>query len=177
MIGPGNVINVKNLLQEIADCDVDQERLAIDPRAMVIEKADIRREQRLAESIGSTEQGVGWATARRVLRGADQKMVDVRMAGDIPDLEPYLRSVTDVLEDAYSRGLRIMLEGTQGTGLSLYHGSYPHVTSRDTGVAGTLSEAGVAPHRLRRCILVCAPTRSGSKAPRRPTVRGLCRSS
>jgi adenylosuccinate synthase len=155
MIGPGNVINVKNLLQEIADCDVDQERLAIDPRAMVIEKADIRREQHLAESIGSTKQGVGWATARRVLRGADRKMADVRMAGDIPDLQPYLCSATDVLEDAYSRGLRIMLEGTQGTGLSLYHGSYPHVTSRDTGVAGTLSEAGVAPHRLRRCILVC----------------------
>ena len=155
MIGPGNVINVENLLQEIADCDVDQERLSIDPGAMVIEKADIRREQRLAESIGSTKQGVGWATARRVLRGADRRMVNVRMAGDIPDLEPYIRSATDVLEDAYSRGLRIMLEGTQGTGLSLYHGSYPHVTSRDTGVAGTLSEAGVAPHRLRRCILVC----------------------
>ncbi len=155
MVGPGNVINVEKLLQEIADCEVDQRRLTIDPKAMVIEKADIRREQGLAESIGSTKQGVGWATARRILRGADPKMAEVRLAQDVPDLEPYLRSATDVLEDAYSRGLRIMLEGTQGTGLSLYHGSYPHVTSRDTGVAGTLSEAGVAPHRLRRCILVC----------------------
>lgn len=155
MIGPGNVINVKGLLDEIADCDVDHERLAIDPRAMVIEDIDIRREGRLAQRIGSTKQGVGWATARRVLRGADDRLAGVRMAGDIPDLQPYLANATDVLEDAYSRGWRIMLEGTQGTGLSLYHGSYPHVTSRDTGVAGTLSEAGVAPHRLRRCILVC----------------------
>lgn len=155
LIGPGNVINVENLLQEIADCEVSQDRLAIDPRAMVIERADIRREQRLAEKIGSTKQGVGWATARRVLRGADGKMADVRMAAYIPDLQPFLAPAIDILEDAYSRGLRIMLEGTQGTGLSLYHGSYPHVTSRDTSVAGTLSEAGIAPHRLRRCVLVC----------------------
>jgi adenylosuccinate synthase len=155
LVGPGNVINVESLLQEIADCDVDKERLAIDPHAMVIDKSDIKREERLEESIGSTKQGVGWATARRVLRGADPKMSKVRMAEDIPDLQPFLRPATNVLEDAYSRGLRIMLEGTQGTGLSLYHGFYPHVTSRDTGVAGTLSEAGVAPHRLRRCILVC----------------------
>jgi adenylosuccinate synthase len=173
LIGPGNVINPKTLLQEIADCDVDQERLAIDQRAMVIEKADIDREQHLAESIGSTKQGVGWATARRVLRGADRRMVNVRMAKDIPDLEPFLCDATDKLEQAYSRGLRIMLEGTQGTGLSLYHGSYPHVTSRDTGVAGTLSEAGIAPHRLRRCILVCrtypirveSPSRKDSSGP------------
>ncbi len=155
LIGPGNVINPRKLLQEIAECEIDQERLAIDRHAMVIDEVDIRNEERLEKSIGSTKQGVGWATARRVLRGADPGMAEVRMAKDISDLEPFLCNATDVLEDAYSRGLRVMLEGTQGTGLSLYHGSYPHVTSRDTGVAGTLSEAGVAPHRLRRCILVC----------------------
>jgi adenylosuccinate synthase len=155
LLGPGNVINSERLLQEIADCDVGLDRLAIDRHAMVIEKADIDRERRLGETIGSTRQGVGWATARRVLRGADRRMAKVRMAQDIPDLEPFLCDATSKLEDAYSRGLRIMLEGTQGTGLSLYHGSYPHVTSRDTGVAGSLSEAGIAPHRLRRCILVC----------------------
>jgi adenylosuccinate synthase len=155
LIGPGNVIRVSSLLQEIADCEVEQDRLSIDPRAMVIEDTDIRREKGLQESIGSTRQGVGWATARRVLRGADKRMAKVRMAGDIDDLTPFLKPAAEVLEDAYSRGLRIMLEGTQGTGLSLYHGAYPHVTSRDTSVAGTLSEAGIAPHRLRRCVLVC----------------------
>jgi adenylosuccinate synthase len=67
MVGPGNVINVEKLLQEIADCEVDQRRLTIDPKAMVIEKADIRREQGLAESIGSTKQGVGltWTEVER----------------------------------------------------------------------------------------------------------------
>ncbi len=155
LLGPGNVVSVKSLLKEIAACDVDSNRLSIDPRAMVIEAADIRREKGLQERIGSTRQGVGWATARRLLRGADGRLAKVRMAKDIPDLEPFLAPASEILEDAYASGLRIMLEGTQGTGLSLYHGSYPHVTSRDTSVAGTLSEAGIAPHRLRRCLLVC----------------------
>ena len=48
-----------------------------------------------------------------------------------------------------------MLEGTQGAFLSIYHGSYPHVTSRDTCVAGCLSEAGIAPSLVRRTIMVC----------------------
>jgi adenylosuccinate synthase len=155
LMGPGNVIRVKSLLQEIAECDVSRDRLSIDPRAMVIEDADIRREGHLQSSIGSTRQGVGWATARRLLRGADKRMAKVRMAEDVEDLHPFLKPAGDVLENAYSRELRIMLEGTQGTGLSLYHGSYPYVTSRDTSVAGSLSEAGIAPHRLRRCVLVC----------------------
>jgi adenylosuccinate synthase len=47
------------------------------------------------------------------------------------------------------------LEGTQGTGLSLYHGSYPHVTSRDTTVAGCLAEAGISPHWVRKVVMVC----------------------
>ncbi len=42
-----------------------------------------------------------------------------------------------------------MLEGTQGSGLSLHHGPYPTVTSRDTNVAGCLAEAGIAPARVR----------------------------
>jgi adenylosuccinate synthase len=155
LLGPGNVLNVETLLKEIADCEVDHRRLAIDPRAMIIEPQDSECEAYLEATIGSTRQGVGWATARRLLRGADPKMAPVRMARDVPDLEPFVRPATDVLEEAYAAGDRIQLEGTQGTGLSLYHGSFPHVTSRDTGVAGALSEAGIAPHRLRRCVLVC----------------------
>lgn len=39
--------------------------------------------------------------------------------------------------------------------LSLYHGEYPHVTSRDTTVAGCLAEAGIPPSRVRRVVMVC----------------------
>jgi adenylosuccinate synthase len=46
------------------------------------------------------------------------------------------------------------VEGTQGTGLSLHHGEYPFVTSRDTSGSGCLAEAGIAPTRIRRTIVV-----------------------
>jgi adenylosuccinate synthase len=48
----------------------------------------------------------------------------------------------------------VLLEGTQGTALSLYHGHYPYVTSRDTTTAGCLAEAGIGPHRVRKVVLV-----------------------
>ena len=43
----------------------------------------------------------------------------------------------------------------EGTALSLHHGFYPHVTSRDTTVSGCLAEAGIAPSRVRRIIMTC----------------------
>jgi adenylosuccinate synthase len=49
----------------------------------------------------------------------------------------------------------VLVEGTQGAGLSLYHGQYPYVTSRDTSVGGCLSEAGISPSRVRKIVMVC----------------------
>jgi adenylosuccinate synthase len=67
-------------------------------------------------------------------------------------------STTSQLEAAYRRGDSILLEGTQGSGLSLYHGAYPYVTSRETNVAGCLAEAGISPSRVRRILMVIRPT-------------------
>jgi adenylosuccinate synthase len=47
-----------------------------------------------------------------------------------------------------------MLEGTQGTSLSLHHGPYPYVTSRETTASGCLADAGIAPSRVRRIVMV-----------------------
>jgi adenylosuccinate synthase len=152
IIAPGSVLNTRTLLKEINDCRVDNSRLFIDPQAMVIDSQDIKREAKLVESIGSTGQGVGAATARRIMGRSDAKL---KLARDINDLRPYVKPTGELLERAYSSGRRILLEGTQGTGLSLYHGSYPHVTSRDTTVAGCLSEAGIPPSRVRKIVMVC----------------------
>jgi adenylosuccinate synthase len=153
LIGPGAVLNVPALLREIADCGVPRERLFIDPQAMVIQSADITAEKKLVKEIGSTGQGVGSATARRIMGRSLKKMV---LARDIPELRPYTgSSAREQLEHAYASRQKILLEGTQGTGLSLFHGPYPFVTSRDTSVAGVLSEAGVAPRRVRKIVMVC----------------------
>lgn len=153
LIGPGATIDPILLQQEIAECGVEADRLSIDPQAMIIEPADLEAEQTLVKSIASTGKGGGHAAARRVLRGA-QRDIPVRLARDVPQLAAYIRPARVVLDDAYRKGQRILLEGTQGTALSLYHGHYPHVTSRDTTTNGTLAEAGIGPRRLRRVIIV-----------------------
>jgi adenylosuccinate synthase len=169
VIGAGAVLDVDVLLYEIAECQVEANRLFIDPQAMIIEAEDKSREQELKREIGSTGQGVGYATARRILgRGQlPDGLPPVRLAGSVPVLRPFTRRrAADVLAEAFSSGRRVLLEGTQGTGLSLFHGDYPSVTSRDTTVAGCLAEAGVPPHRIDRVVLVARtyPIRVGGES-------------
>ena len=59
VLGPGAVISVDRVLDEIAKCKVSKERLAIDPQAMIIEITDRTTERALVDKIGSTGQGVG----------------------------------------------------------------------------------------------------------------------
>lgn len=152
LIGAGAVLNAEYLMREIAECNVNRDRLSIDPRAMVISRTDITREAGLKARIGSTGQGVGFATARRIVNRGKR----IRLAGDVPELAPFIHGETwEILEDAYARGQKALVEGTQGIALSLYHGDYPHVTSRDTSVSGSLAEAGVSPSRVRKVVMVC----------------------
>lgn len=155
LLGAGAVIYVPKLRQEIADHLVSAERLSIDPLAMIIEDADRVLEQTLLETISSTAQGVGSATARKIMGRGGKLESAVRLAKDVDELKPYIREAQPLLEKAYLRGSRILLEGTQGTTLSIHHGPYPHVTSRDTSVAGCLADAGIAPTRVRRVVMVC----------------------
>jgi adenylosuccinate synthase len=154
LLGPGATIYLPGLHREIAECEADVERLSIDPQAMIITETDRAEEAELQRAMGSTAQGVGSATARRIL---DRKRArrDVTIAENEPSLKPFIRPSCDVLDECFRRGCRVMLEGTQGTGLSLFHGSYPYVTSRDTTVAGCLSEAGISPSRVRKVVMVC----------------------
>ena len=119
---------------------------------MTISDKDVDAEEGLYRRIGSTKQGVGAATARRI---TDRGKKTVVLAAQVRELAHYIRPTYEVVFDALSANKRILIEGTQGTGLSLYHGDYPYVTSRDTSVSGCLSEVGIAPKRVRRVIMVC----------------------
>ena len=151
LIGAGAVLNVDTLLREIAECNVDANRLKIDRGAMVIKEEDIETESDLVKGIGSTGQGVGAATSRRIM----QRNQGTKLAEDVPELDPFMCNALEVLQDTFAANGRVCLEGTQGTGLSLYHGSYPYVTSRDTTVSGCLAEAGIPPGKVRRVVMVC----------------------
>lgn len=151
LLGPGAVINPKKLLDELADHSIDRDRLIIDGQAMIISDEDIEEEQRLFGNISSTAQGVGVASARKLTGRSDYKSGEkLFLAKDCDDLKPFIGSARKILADAFVNGHRILLEGTQGTSLSVHHGQYPHVTTRDTTVAGCLADAGIAPSNVRR---------------------------
>jgi len=148
-------LDVEVLMDEIAECGVESDRLSIDPQAMIIEQADLDAEQALVAEIASTGKGGGSAAARRILgRGSHRIDAPVRLARDMPELAAFIRPAREVLEEAYRNGHRVLVEGTQGTALGLCHGTWPYVTSRDTTTSGTLAEAGIGPRRIRRVILV-----------------------
>lgn len=154
VIGAGAVIGLNVLLAEVAELAITESQLLIDPQAMIIDESDIEwEESTLKGAIGSTAQGIGAATARKILyRRPD---TTVRLAKNIPALRHYIGDTIEFFAQCISAGKKIMLEGTQGTSLSLHHGHYPHVTSRVTSAAACLAEAGLASRQVRRTVMVC----------------------
>jgi len=150
LIGPGAVLDEQTIIKEIEDLGPGRS-VFIDPQCMIIESGDKVAEGSLVSGIGSTGQGVGSATSRRIMG----RSADTKLAKDIERLKPFIKPSLEILSDAYSNGKKILLEGTQGTSLSLFHGCYPYVTSRDTSVSGCISEAGISPRMVRKIIMVC----------------------
>jgi adenylosuccinate synthase len=151
LLGPGAVLDMDVLLREINDCGVTPDRLTVDPHALVIEEDDIRKEIDLKQTIGSTGTGGGAALARRIMQRGQAG--SVRTAQDMPELAPYVRDAAETIKQVRACG-SILIEGTQGTSLSVLHGSFPHVTSRDTTVGTLLAEVGVPPQSARHVIVV-----------------------
>jgi len=46
------------------------------------------------------------------------------------------------------------VEGTQGTHLSLWHGTYPFVTSKDVTASGICADIGIGPKRVDEVLVV-----------------------
>lgn len=158
LLGPGMTIHIAGLLKEIEKTGIKPGRLFIDPQASIIEEEDIAAEKGgVVGAIASTGSGSGAAKARRITSRGDRQK-PFRLARDAPELKEYLGSTLDELERSYRAGHSILLEGTQGSGLSIYHGQYPYVTSRDTNVAGCLAEAGISPSRVRKILMVVRTT-------------------
>ena len=152
LIGPGAVLNKSKILEEIRFFGIEIGRLIIDENAIIISDDDITKEQEIKETISSTGQGVGVATSKNII--ARLYGETGHKAKNHNELRGFIGSTSNELESLYRQGKKTLLEGTQGTGLSLHHGLYPHVTSRDTAASGCLSEAGISPRRVRKIIMV-----------------------
>ena len=159
----GSLIDVDILRKEVAALGMDPARVHLSPYATVIERRDKDLEgSALVGAIGSTGSGTGAALARRILRSGD-----LRQAKDCPDLAPYVRDVDEILGRVLSSGRRIVVEGSQGFGLSLFHGrDYPYATSRDTTAGTFLGEAGIGPTQVDDVTLVIRtyPIRVGGRS-------------
>ena len=156
LIPSGGLIDLEVLRKELEALGLGPDRVGVDRRAMVIEESDRKAEQdlHLRERLSSTLCGVGSAVSRRVLRGDD-----VRLAKDAAAvttwLKPFLTDVSAEINEGVDRGKKVLIEGTQGFGLSLYHSeSYPKTTSRDTSAAGCISECGISPRLVTDIVLV-----------------------
>ena len=148
LIGPGVVVNPKVALREVEELGI-RGRFGIDPQCAIIEPKHIEADKKghLKEKIGTTGTGTGPCNADRALRLA-------KMAREVAELEEFISDVPAELNDALDSGANVILEGTQGTYISLYHGTYPYVTSNDVCASAICSDVGVGPTRVDEVVLV-----------------------
>jgi adenylosuccinate synthase len=73
----------------------------------------------------------------------------VRYADEDEFLKPYIGDTVNFLNGVIDNNKSILLEGTQGSILSLHHGYRRKTTSRDTNASNWCSDAGISPLAVR----------------------------
>lgn len=152
LIGAGVLVDSEVLFKEFENLKKYNvsERTFIDPRCAIITHQHRQRDkssEHLYKKIGSTGSGCGPANSDRVLR-------TVKLAKDVPELEDYLLDVAFATNEAIDNGEDVFIEGSQGFALSLYYGTYPYVTSKDTTASSFAADVGVGPTKVDEVINV-----------------------
>lgn len=175
MIGAGGLLDLPVLVREMAmvyeaDSTIPY-RLFIDPKCGII--AGWHRDEEggvtgaLHERIGSTGKGVGVARRDRVMRDPEKFKTVATYIKDLGDpeilktpsrtwvLSDFLQpDVSALLNGEIDKGANVLIEGTQGAGLSLIHGDFPYVTSADTNAAQMMADVGLSPLLCTNVLLV-----------------------
>jgi adenylosuccinate synthase len=148
LIGPGVLVNPEILLKEMKLTE-SASRVGVDPQCAIIEAKHIEADKvgHLAKDIRTTGTGTGPCNAERALRKA-------RLAREAKELKDYLADVPLEVNNAIDRGRNVLIEGTQGTYLSLFHGTYPYVTSKDVTASAACSDVGVGPTKVDDVFVV-----------------------
>jgi adenylosuccinate synthase len=148
LIGAGSNVEVAQFFEEVEETNV-KNRIGIDNQASIIEEKHSAQDKASShlKGLGTTGRGVGPAIEERVRRTA-------KIARDVPELKPYLADVAAETNSAIDGGKNVLLEGTQGLMLSLFYGTYPYVTGRDTSASAICSEAGVGPTKVDNVLVV-----------------------
>lgn len=169
VLGAGAIISSEILRREIVanvkwreKNNVPPLRLLIDKRAHVITDEHVQMEQKynLEQTIGSTSsiarEGIGAAQACRVSR-TKYETIEQAKTRVLIDLERWvgIGNTVELLHSAEMMHTRILLEGTQGTGLDNVLGvEYPYVTSRHVTAAGIAADCGLGPRHIQSVVIV-----------------------
>lgn len=149
LIGSGVLVEPNTLLREINAFDA-VDRTFIDFQCGIIEQHHLEKDKEdnhLKDTIGTTGTGTGPANADRALR-------KIKLAKDIPEVALFLEDVSNSINYSIDNKENVLIEGTQGTFLSLYHGIYPFVTSKDVTASAICSDVGVGPKKIDEVLIV-----------------------
>jgi adenylosuccinate synthase len=149
VIGRGSLLSPEILLRELREIakvdDTIWDRIKVDYRTGLLDARHANEEGgthgSIHNRIGSTGEGVGAARVDRVNRDPD----NFRMAQDMKEswMQGLLSDTVEDLNTYVRKDYPILLEGSQGFGLSLVHGDWPFVTSHDTNAATLFADCGI----------------------------------
>jgi adenylosuccinate synthase len=154
-IGPAGMVYPRIFKEEIdaiesAGYDI-RNRLFINPHTSILDEHHFQREGgtegSLHHRIGSTGEGCGACRMDRLKRDP----ASFRRAGDVDDI-PWLQKLVGTPKQLGD--WNVLLEGTQGFGLSLIHGAWPFVTTGCTGAAQLLADSGMPWGAMKDVIAV-----------------------
>ena len=163
IIGRGALLNMKQFMKELVHImryyPDFLSRLIVDPEAGILDEKFHEEEGGISgemhRRIGSTGEGVGPARIARLQRDPS-KFRQFKDVAEEYGLCECMRSNTPAMIASFQdEGANIMIEGTQGSALSLLHSHWPYCTSIDTNAAGIISEVGIAPSRVTNVLMVC----------------------
>jgi len=163
VIGRGALLNMKQFMKELVHILTFypdfMSRLFIDPEAGILDERFHEQEGgtlgEMHKRIGSTGEGVGPARMARLARDPAQFRQFKDIAHEYGLEECLYENTPKFIAEMQDSGINILIEGTQGSALSIYHSFYPYCTSTETNAAGIIAEVGIAPSRVTDVLLVC----------------------
>ena len=161
-IGRGALINMKILMRELVHIlhyyPDFLNRLHIDANAGILDEKFHEQEGgtkgEMHRRIGSTGEGVGIARIARIERDSDNFHLFRDVAEEYGLEKCISHDTPECIAFLQDCGANVLIEGTQGSGLSLLHSHWPYCTSIDTNAAGIISEVGIAPSRVTNVLMV-----------------------
>lgn len=163
VIGRGALLNMKQFMKELVHIlryyPNFLDRLMIDAEAGILDEKfheeEGGTEGEMHKRIGSTGEGVGPARVARLQRDPSKFRQFKDVASEYGLSECMVTNTPMCLAHLQDNRFNILIEGTQGSALSLLHSYWPYCTSVDTNAAGIIAEVGIAPSRVTDVLMVC----------------------